>query len=388
MFSIPSFSELADFFSDCSIEDVDRACRARQQGRSLEFRDLAALLSPAADLHLSTLSRQSAELTEKRFGRIIQLYAPLYLSNYCANRCQYCGFSADNRIERRILSLEEAEEEAMILEDRGFNHILLVSGEAPEKLGVDYLTELARRISDRFAAISIEVQPLSREEYTRLFEAGITGVAVYQETYDREVYSRVHLGGRKTDYDYRLATLERAASSGMREVGVGVLLGLADWRLEGLALGMHLSYLRKYFWQTALTVSFPRIRPAAGDFQSLVPVGEQELAHLIFALRIFDPDVGLIVSTREEPRFRNGMIGLGPTRYSADSCTMPGGYSNPELKGEQFAIGDQRSLPEICEAILGKGYDPVRKDWDAVLQSPEGKTGPLEGELRNEISDS
>ncbi|MFO7761252.1 MAG: 2-iminoacetate synthase ThiH [Thermodesulfobacteriota bacterium] len=367
MFSPPFFTELADLISDSSTEDVRRACAAREQGGRLDERDLAALLSPAADSQLPLLVRQSADLTEKRFGRTIQLYAPLYLSNYCVNCCLYCGFSARNRIKRRILSLEEAEEEALILSRRGFSHILLVSGEAPKKLGVDYLAELIRRLKGYFASVSIEVQPLSEEEYRRLFRAGITGVAVYQETYNRQVYFRVHLGGGKTDYDYRLATPERAAAAGMREVGLGVLLGLADWRLEGLALGLHMAFLRKYFWQTALTVSFPRIRPAAGGFEPLIPVGEQQLAHLIFALRIFDPDAGLIVSTREESRFRNGIIGLGPTRYSAGSCTMPGGYSNPALEGEQFSIGDQRSLQEVCEAISGKGYDPVRKDWDAVL---------------------
>ncbi len=368
MFFLPSFDELAEFTAECSPQHVKRACAKSGQGATLDIRDLAVLLAPAAGADLSLLSRQSAAVTEKRFGRVIQLYAPVYLSNYCVNNCLYCGFSARNRIERRVLSMEEAENEAMILGRRGFSHILLVSGEAPEKVGVDYLIELTGRLKNRFASVSIEVQPMTEEEYRRLFMAGVTGVAVYQETYDRKTYTEVHLGGRKTDYDYRLATPERAAMAGMREVGIGVLLGLADWRLEGLALGMHLAYMRKRFWQTAFTVSFPRIRPAAGDFQPRIPVGEKELAHLIFALRIFDPDVGLIVSTREGPRFRDGMIGLGPTRYSAGSCTMPGGYGNPDLEGEQFSVGDQRSIREVCQAILGKGHDPVRKDWDAAFQ--------------------
>ncbi len=330
--------------------------------------DLAALLSPAAEPLLSRMATRAAAVTRMRFGRVIQMYAPLYLSNICVNRCAYCGFSAENSIPRRKLSLEEAEAEAEILRRRGFQHILLVSGEAPATLGVDYLEALARRLRSRFAALSIEVQPLSLAEYARLFGAGITAVAVYQETYDRQVYDQVHLGGRKRDYGYRLETPARAAAAGMREVGIGALLGLADWRCEGLALGMHLVWLRRHFWQTAFTVSFPRLRPAAGAFKPLVPVGERQLSQLIFALRIFDPDVGLVLSTREEARYRDGMLGLGPTRYSAGSCTAPGGYGSGEHDGEQFIIGDTRSVAEVYGAIREHGFDPVSKDWDSELQ--------------------
>ena len=314
------------------------------------------------------MAKRSADITAMRFGKTTQIYAPLYVSSFCINRCSYCGFSADNKIERRILSLDEAEAEALLLHGRGFNHILLVSGEAPAKLGSDYLEKLVLRLRDRFAAISIEVQPLSTDEYTRLFAAGVTSVAIYQETYDRDTYDQVHLAGQKRDFDFRLDTPARAAAGGMREVGIGTLLGLSDWRAEGLALGLHLAWLRKNFWRTALTVSFPRLRPAAGEFQPRYEITERDLSHLIFALRLFDPDVGIILSTREEARYRNGMIGLGPTRYSAGSCTAPGGYSNPDTNGEQFSIGDQRTINEVCAAIREKGFDPVRKDWDAGFQ--------------------
>jgi len=369
MISIPSFAQLKEQIESYTNEDIQRSVRADHLG----INELAALLSPAADTSLKSMAARSAAITALRFGKTTQIYAPLYVSSFCINRCSYCGFSVDNKIERRLLSLEEAEAEAMILHQRGFNHILLVSGEAPAKLDVSYLEELALRLRDRFAAISIEVQPLSTDEYGRLFEAGITAVAVYQETYDRETYDKVHLSGRKCDYDFRLDTPDRAAAGGMREVGIGALLGLADWRTEGLALGLHLAWLRKHFWQTALTVSFPRLRPAAGEFQPICKVTERDLSHLIFALRIFDPDVGIILSTREEARYRDGMVGLGPTRYSAGSCTAPGGYSKPELAGEQFSIGDQRTINEVCAAIKQKGYDPVLKDWDAGFQMPENR---------------
>ena len=364
MFAIPSFTDLKSQVTSCTDDDIKRSLRAAH----LNTDDLANLLSPAADKYLEAMAARSADITAMRFGKTTQIYAPLYVSSFCTNRCSYCGFSADNKIERRILSLVEAETEAMLLHQRGFNHILLVSGEAPAKLGVEYLEQLALRLRDRFAAISIEVQPLSTIEYTKLFKAGVTSVAIYQETYDRETYKKVHLSGRKSDYDFRLDTPARAAAGTMREVGIGILLGLADWRAEGLALGIHLAWLRKHFWQTGLTVSFPRLRPAAGEFQPLCQVTERDLSQLIFALRLFDPDVGLILSTREEARYRNGMIGLGPTRYSAGSCTAPGGYSNPEQASEQFAIGDHRNINEVCAAIKQKGFDPVRKDWDAGFQ--------------------
>ena len=364
MFNIPAFKKLQEQILSSSAEDVRRSLRTSH----LNSADLAALLSPAADDHLEAMARRSAEITALRFGRTTQIYAPLYLSSFCTNRCSYCGFSADNRIERRLLTLAEAEAEAMLLHRRGFNHILLVSGEAPARLGMDYLEKLALLLRPRFAAISIEVQPLATGEYARLFAAGITSVAIYQETYDRDTYAKVHLSGQKCDFDFRLDTPARAAAAGMREVGIGALLGLSDWRAEGLALGMHLAWLRKNFWRTGLTVSFPRLRPAAGEFQPLCTVAEKDLSHLVFALRLFDPDVGIILSTREEARYRNGMIGLGPTRYSAGSCTAPGGYSNPEISGEQFAIGDHRTIDEVCAAIKLKGFDPVRKDWDAGFQ--------------------
>jgi 2-iminoacetate synthase len=369
MDTIPDFARLRQWILRAAESDVHAALRKDRA----DLHDLAALLSPAAEPFLPEMAAKSSRITLQRFGRTTQIYAPLYLSNLCTNRCAYCGFSAGNKIQRRKLTLDEAETEAAILHERGFQHILLVSGEARNVLGVEYLEEVALRLRDRFAALSIEVQPLSRDEYARLFRAGITAVAVYQETYDREVYKQVHLAGKKCDYDYRIETPARAAAAGMREVGLGALLGLADWRAEGLAQALHLQSLRKQFWQTSFTISFPRLRPAAGEFQPLLPVSEKNLSQLLFALRLFDHDVGLILSTREEARFRDGMIGLGPTRYSAGSCTAPGGYGHPEWEGEQFSVGDHRNISEVSNALIAKGFDPVYKDWDREFQVTSGK---------------
>jgi 2-iminoacetate synthase len=361
---IPSFKKLQEIIDSCNSSDVQMALSGQQTG----IHGLAALLSPAADNFLTEMAERSREITLQRFGRVMQLYAPVYLSNFCVNQCAYCGFSVNNKISRKVLSMAEVEEETNILHARGFNHILLVTGEAPGKVGIDYLEKVAVLLRKKFAAVSIEVQPLSSEEYRRLFKAGVTAVAVYQETYDREVYDKVHLAGKKCDYDFRLETPARCAVAGMREVGIGALLGLSDWRLEVLAIGIHLAWLRKHFWRTALTVSFPRLRPAAGEFSPLVEVSERELSQMIFALRMFDPDVGLLLSTREESRYRDGMLGLGPTRMSAGSCTSPGGYSKTEQNSEQFSVGDERSLGEVCAAIRQEGLDPVRKDWDPEFQ--------------------
>lgn len=363
---IPTFSELRERIYSQTPADVERALKNPRRN----LNDLAALLSIPAGESLERLATLSREITRQRFGKAIQLYAPLYLSNYCTNNCAYCGFSARNRIERKCLTFEEAEKEAEILLSKGFQHILLVSGESDQILGVDYLAEVTTRLRGKFSSISIEVQPLNTDGYSQLFQAGITGVAVYQETYDRNLYPKLHLSGKKTDFDYRLDTPARVCQAGMREVGIGALLGLSDWRLEGLALGYHLAHLRQQFWKTGFTVSFPRLRPAAGEFEPLHPVSEKGMAQLIFALRIFDPDVGLVVSTREEPSFRDGMLGLGPTRYSAGSCTAPGGYSAPDSEGEQFSIGDHRSLDEMSILLRQRGFDPVCKDWDPVFQGP------------------
>jgi len=364
MFQSPDFKQLQQQIQRSTASDVERALNAKR----LSLDDLAALISPAAKPYLQQMAVRSSEITLARFGKTTQLYAPIYLSNYCTNRCVYCGFSADNRIKRKCLTIDEAESEAMILHKRGFQHILLVSGEAENAVDVEYMEAIALRLREKFAAVSIEIQPMSTEHYHRLFLAGITAVAVYQETYDRDMYKRVHLSGKKSDFDYRLETPARVAKAGMREVGIGALLGLSDWRAEGLAIGYHLNWLRKEFWSTAFTVSFPRMRPATGEFEPLEIVSESNLSQLIFALRLFDQDVGLIVSTREEARYRDGMLKLGPTRYSAGSCTAPGGYGESDSEAEQFSVGDHRTLDEVSAMIRNKGFDPVCKDWDRSFQ--------------------
>lgn len=365
MFQPPDRVGLQAKINAATATDVERVLSRGRCSRE----ELAILLSPAAEQYLPEMANLSQRLTLLRFGKTIQLYAPIYLSNFCSNNCVYCGFAARNVITRKCLTLEEIEQEALILHKRGFQHILLVTGEADKKVSAQDLAALASHLRDQFSSISIEVQPFDTDDYKSLFHGGITGVAVYQETYDRELYKQLHLSGKKMDFDFRLATPARASEAGMREVGIGALLGLGDWRIEGITLGYHLKWLRDNFWRTNYTVSFPRLRPATGGFEPLNPVSTRQLSQLIFALRILDPDVGLLVSTREEAAYRDGMIGLGPTRYSAGSSTTPGGYAHPDAAGEQWNVGDHRSVEQVAQVLLNKGFDPVYKDWDSTFQN-------------------
>jgi 2-iminoacetate synthase len=329
--------------------------------------DFAALLSPAADRRLEELARRARDLTTRRFGDVIQLYAPLYLSNECVETCTYCSFALPNPIRRRTLSVEEAVEEAELLIERGFRHLLLVAGEHPRHVSPEYVVAVLERLRCRVPSLSVEVQPQDVSVYRRWVAAGAEGLVAYQETYDRRVYERVHLAGRKRDYDWRLATVERGAEAGMKRLGIGALLGLADWRLEAVHVAAHAAFLVRRHWRSFVTVSFPRLRRAAFAIEAPRPVGDRELARLVCAFRIFQPDVGIVLSTRESPEFRDGMLSLGVTQMSAGSRTEPGGYTAPEEAEVQFDVVDSRSPEEVAEAIRVGGRDPVWKDWEAVL---------------------
>ena len=346
---------------------VDRALAAE----TLSPADFAALLSPVAGERLEELARRSHALTRQRFGRTIQLYAPLYVSNECVETCTYCSFARANPIPRRTLTVEEAVAEARLLLDRGFRHLLIVSGEHPRHVSPEYLSEVLGALASEVPSLSVEVQPQTEEVYRRWTSAGAEGLVVYQETYDRDVYATVHLAGKKKNFDWRLATPERGAEAGMKRLGIGALLGLADWRDEALHLYAHARFLMKRYWKTFVTVSFPRLRPAAyADAAPRFPVSDAELARITCAFRLALPDVGIILSTRETPAFRDGMIALGVTQMSAGSRTEPGGYSAPDTDaGRQFEVEDRRSPEEVARAIARHGFDPVWKDWETVLKS-------------------
>jgi 2-iminoacetate synthase len=369
---------------------------------SLSLPDFAALISPVAGELLEPLCRRSQALTRQRFGKTIRLFAPLYLSNECINNCQYCGFSRDNPILRVTLSVEEVVREARSLKEQGFRNLLLVAGEHPKFVSTGYLAECVGALHEEVPGISLEVGPMETEEYQPMVKAGAEGLVVYQETYDGAVYADMHTAGPKRDFDWRLETPERAYAAGFRRLGIGALYGLGDWRMEAISVAAHAAYLLRTCWKAQVTISLPRLRPCAGEFEPLTQMSDRELVQLVCAFRLFLPDVGLVLSTREPAKLRDGLIPLGITLISAGSHTEPGGYTGAgkekihrtergrivELASGasewaptseratnatgQFDIADARSPGEISELIRKLGYEPVWKDWDMALTFAEG----------------
>ena len=378
-----------------AVAEVNRVLASGQTGLSA----FLALLSPAAGGMLEPLTRRSRQITQQRFGKVIRLFAPLYLSNECINNCQYCGFSRDNPILRVTLDVGEVVREAQALVGQGFRNILLVAGEHPKFVSNGYLEKCIGALRESVPGVSLEVGPMETPEYRDMVTAGAEGLVVYQETYDRAVYKTMHTAGPKKDFNWRLETPERAHDAGFRRLGIGALFGLADWRAEALALAAHTDYLLRHCWKAHITVAFPRLRPCAGEFQPLTILSDRALVQLIAAFRIAFPDIGLVLSTREPAHLRDGLIPLGVTLMSAGSHTEPGGYTGagrenlhvtergriksleetgnvlPQSAGQssgatgQFDIADERDPAEVAALIRRLGYEPVWKDWDAALSA-------------------
>ena len=342
--------------------DVKRAL-AKDGNRTLE--DFKALISPAAAPFLEEMAQLSHALTQKRFGKTIQLFVPLYLSNECQNICTYCGFSMDNPLRRRTLTNKEILEEIAIIKSYGYDHVLLVTGEANKTVGVPYLKNAVDLIRTHFSNISIEVQPLQEEEYKELIEVGVHSVLVYQETYHREDYKKHHPKGKKSNFNYRLDTPDRLGKAGVTKMGLGVLIGLEDWRTDSFFCALHLDYLERTYWRSKYTISFPRLRPFSGGLEPKVEMNDRELVQLICAYRIFDEEIELSMSTRESELFRDHIVKLGVTSFSAGSKTDPGGYAATDERAlEQFEISDERTPQEIATMIASQGYEPIWKDWE------------------------
>ena len=348
------------------------------------------LISPKSDADLESLAQESRALTLQNFGRTMRLFAPLYLSNECINNCRYCGFSRDNPILRVTLGVDQVVAEGRHLARAGFRQVLLVAGEHPKFISLSYLADCVRALAPDFSSISIEVGPMETADYIPIVEAGAEGLVVYQETYDRGIYSELHTSGPKRDFTWRLDCAERGYDAGFRRIGIGALFGLAPWQEEAVCLAAHAEYLLKRCWQAQITVSLPRLRPAAGEFQPAFSMTDRELAQLICAFRITFPQVGIVLSTRERADLRDALVPLGVTMMSAGSHTEPGGYTGqgaqelhrtvrgkivaPEFQdGEdrlatgQFEISDERSPAEIADVLRRRGFEPVWKDWDAAL---------------------
>ncbi|MCO6430349.1 MAG: 2-iminoacetate synthase ThiH [Deltaproteobacteria bacterium] len=353
----------------------DRDVRAALENRRCTLDDFMALVSPAAASHLPAIKNRSSQLTKRRFGNVIQMYVPMYLSNECTNICTYCGFSLNNQIKRLTLNEHEILQEAHAIKQMGFDHVLLVSGESPRNVGVDYFLTALHLLRPHFSNIALEVQPLDEEEYRILQAAGLHSVLVYQETYNQENYRKHHLKGKKANYRHRLETPDRLGRAEVHKIGLGILIGLEDWRTDAFFMAAHLSYLRRKYWKTRFSVSFPRLRPAEGMLEPKVVMSESELKQLICAFRLFDENLELSLSTRERAAFRDEAINIGITSVSAGSRTDPGGYSTSSGALKQFEIDDNRTPQEVASAIRSKGFEVVWKDWDRAFDAGINATG-------------
>ena len=357
-----------------------------QTDKSRILRAFEGLLEPLGKRGLEELAGRASALTRRHFGRTMRLFAPLYLSNECINSCAYCGFSRENAIQRVTLEIDEVEREARHLVAEGFRNILLVAGEHPKFVSGEYLTQCIERLRTFVPGISVEVAPMESEAYRPLVAAGAEGLVVYQETYHRETYREMHLHGPKKDFDWRLDTAERGHKAGFRRIGIGALFGLWRWRDEALALAAHLEHLQRCCWRSQITVSLPRLRPAAGEFEPKHPLPDREFIQLLCALRVTFPTVGIVLSTRESQKLRDIVAPLGVTMMSAGSHTEPGGYTGQgkealhlTVRGkavsgsggaaatEQFAIADDRDAKTMSSTLARMGLEPVWKDWDAGI---------------------
>lgn len=344
--------------------DVERALSARNPG----IEDFMALISPAAAPYLEQMALRSRELTQMRFGRTIGMYIPLYITNSCTNSCVYCGFNRHNKFPRVVLTPAEIENECKAIRELGpFENLLLVTGENPRVAGTDYLEEALRVCRPYFSNLTIEVMPLPAEDYRRLTESGLNGVVCFQETYHREKYKTYHPAGMKSNFEWRVNGFDRMGQAGVHKIGMGVLIGLEDWRTDVTMMARHLLYLRKNYWRTRYSVNFPRMRPSEGHFQPNVVMSDRELAQLTFAFRIFDHDVDISFSTRECPEFRNNIATLGATSMSAGSKTEPGGYHTYPQALEQFSVSDERTPAQVEYDLKARGVEVVWKDWDKIF---------------------
>jgi 2-iminoacetate synthase len=357
-----SETEIEEVFQETTSEEIIKIIGKDR----LTAKDFLALLSPRAEEYLELMAQKAYQLTVQNFGRVILLYTPMYLSDYCTNKCTYCGFNVTNTFTRKQLTMEEVEKEAQSVAASGIQHILILTGDAPKIAGVSYMKDCVAILKRYFSSIAIEVYAMEEEEYVQLMEAGVESMTMYQETYNPTIYDRLHVKGPKKDYHFRLDAPERACKAGMRSINIGALLGLDDWRKDGFFTGLHANYLQNKYPGVEVSISLPRIRPTMGNCETGSSVNDKDMVQFMTAFRLFMPRAGMPLSTRENAEFRNHAIKLGITKMSAGVHTAVGGHINTQENSGQFAVSDTRNVKEMSEAILQLGYQPVFKDWQAI----------------------
>ena len=328
--------------------------------------DFLHLLSPKGSKHIEHMAQNSRIMSLKHFGKAITLYTPLYISNYCVNRCLYCSFNCNNSIKRNKLTLEEIREEAEEVSKTGIKHILLLTGESEIKTPVQYIRDSVQILREYFQSVVLEVYPMKTNEYKELVDAGIDGVTIYQETYDREIYESVHVKGPKRDYLYRLDTPERACDAGVRTINIGALLGLNDWRVEVFKLGLHAKYLSEKFPEMEVGISLPRIKDISSTEKlsyKYYEITDRDFVQIFSALKLFLPHCSINISTRESKSMRENLIPIGVNKMSAGVSTEVGGHKINKNSEKQFKISDESSVKDVIKMIERVGYQSVLKDW-------------------------
>ena len=351
--------------------DVERAL----SHESCSVRDFQALLSPAAAPYLERMARKAESLTKNHFGNTVYIFTPIYIANYCQNYCVYCGFNCYNKIRRKKLSMEEIEHEMQVIADTGMEEILILTGESRVYSDVKYIGEAVKIARKYFRNIGIEIYPVNVDEYRYLHECGVDYVTVFQETYDTDRYETLHLLGHKRIWPYRFDAQERALLGGMRGVAFSALLGLADFRRDALATGLHAYYINRKYPHAEISLSCPRLRPIVNN-DKIGPkdVGERELCQVLCAYRIFLPFAGITVSSRESESFRNGIAKICATKVSAGVSTgigdheekyegSEGGHATSDAGDEQFEISDGRSFARMYADMENGGLQPVLNDY-------------------------
>ncbi|KMT23217.1 2-iminoacetate synthase ThiH [Clostridium cylindrosporum] len=354
--------DFEDYFKKVTTEDVRKSINES----NLSYEDLLNLLSPKAQELLEEMAQKSYDLTLNHFGRSVLLYTPMYLANYCVNKCAYCGYNAENNIHRKKLTLEEVASEGKHISKKGFKHILILTGESKYHTPISYIKDCVNVLKNMFPSIAIEVYAMTEEEYSELIDSGVDSLTIYQETYDEKVYDKVHISGPKKDFKFRLDAPERGAKSGMRNIGLGALLGLSDFRKDAFFTALHGEYISRKYRDVGISYALPRIRPCEGDFDDINEVNDRNFVQMLLAFKIFNPTADINISTRERKGFRDSLIPLGVRKLSAGVSTKVGGNTLEDAGEEQFEIEDNRSAEEIKAMIKKLGYQPIFKDWERI----------------------
>lgn len=336
------------------------------QPHTLNAKEIALLLSPGAQKLMEPMAQLSQKLSLNHFGKAVILYTPIYVSNYCINGCLYCSYGAAHDIKRRMLTPEEIDAEALAVAQMGLKHVLLLTGESEQAFNFSQIVDAVKQLTQTFDSVSIETYGLTLDEYKTLNVSGNYGVTLYQETYHLERYKKLHPFGPKSDYEFRLNAPMRVGQSGARAMNIGVLMGLADWREDVLALSLHGQYLAKYFPEMEVAFSLPRLKDYEGsNFEVLELQSIEDIDYVqgILALRLSLPHASHNVSTRESAHMRANLLPLGVNKMSAGVSTEVGGHTLADKGDGQFNIADDSSVAQVMQMIREAGYQPILRDW-------------------------